>query len=216
MIAMSMVAEGCTIEKIEEFYDEPEHIFEGASYRGIKSYGYKKPDPNKYAKHKAFMRKAVEDRDKNEIGKKGSKTKAPTRPRSSDIIGKNWAGAMYKAYLQRIEESEAERKGVSKTPISNRESEGESKSINSDKTVAKAIIDFVNAITGAKKLTKGKYQEAYNIAKTQLDFKKGGLLNKSKNGEETPYEIFKDFPDVLKAAKAHKAYLKAKDKEEIS
>jgi hypothetical protein len=161
----------------------------GAYHRGVLPGKLVKPDPSKYAKEKAYWRKVVEERDEQELKENENKNnKKQKRVKSSDIEANSWNGAMYKAHLKAVEESEEKS--------------------------AKAIVDFVNAITGVKKLTKGKYQEAYNLAKTQLDFKKGGLLNKSKNGEETAYEKFKDLPDVLKAAKAHKAYIKEKASQE--
>jgi hypothetical protein len=77
---------------------------------------------------------------------------------------------------------------------------------------AKAIVSFVNAVTGIKKLDKEAYSKAYNKAKKYLDFKKGGLVNEAAEGKKTPYERFKDFPGVLDAAKAHRSYVKDKAK----
>jgi hypothetical protein len=76
----------------------------------------------------------------------------------------------------------------------------------------KAIVDFVNAVTGVKKLSKEEYNAAYNRAKKYLDFEKGGILNTAPEGKKTPWERFKGFEGVEEAGKAHRAYVKAKAK----
>jgi hypothetical protein len=83
---------------------------------------------------------------------------------------------------------------------------------------AVAIVAFINAVTNVKKLPQEEYSKAYNKAKKYLDFEKGGLVNEAAEGKKTPYERFKDFPGVLEAAKAHRAYVKnkAKSKEAVA
>lgn len=81
-----------------------------------------------------------------------------------------------------------------------------------EKSRAKAIVSFVNAITGVKKLEAAEYSNAYNRSKKYLDFKKGGLLSTAPEGKKSPWDRFKDYPGVKEAAKAHRTHVKTKDK----
>lgn len=81
-----------------------------------------------------------------------------------------------------------------------------------EKARAEAIVSFINAVTGVKKLEAAQYSNAYNRSKKYLDFKKGGLLDKAPEGKTSPWDRFKDFPGVKEAAKAHRAYVKNKVK----
>lgn len=77
---------------------------------------------------------------------------------------------------------------------------------------AEAIVGFINAVTGVKKLDAAQYSNAYNRSKKYLDFKKGGLLDTAPEGKTSAWDRFKDFQGVKEAAKAHRTYVKNKVK----
>lgn len=87
-----------------------------------------------------------------------------------------------------------------------------SASPDEEKARAKAIVAFINAVTGVKKLDAAEYSNAYNRSKKYLDFKKGGLLDTAPEGKKSPWDRFKDFPGVKEAAKSHRTYVKNKSK----
>jgi hypothetical protein len=117
-----------------------------------------------------------------------------------------------KTHLEKAKEraEKAQSKPASKDKTTSKDPKGPTAEEEAARAVA--IVAFINAVTNVKKLPQEEYSKAYNKAKKYLDFEKGGLVNEAAEGKKTPYERFKDFPGVLEAAKAHKAYVKEKSK----
>jgi hypothetical protein len=122
-----------------------------------------------------------------------------------------------KAHLDKAKEREekAKTKPTKEVKASKQKTEKSPKvaSPQEEKARAKAIVGFINAVTGVKKLDAAEYSNAYNRSKKYLDFKKGGLLATAPEGKKSPWERFKDFPGVKDAAKAHREYVKNKSKD---
>jgi len=118
-----------------------------------------------------------------------------------------------KTHLEKAKER-AEKAQAKASPSKEKNSSKEPKAPTAEEEAARAmaIVAFINAVTGVKKLEQTEYSKAYNKAKKYLDFEKGGLVNEAAEGKKTSYERFKDFPGVLEAAKAHRAYVKDKAK----
>jgi hypothetical protein len=129
-----------------------------------------------------------------------------------------------KAHLDRAKERETKAANKSKTPkvtkitlkadskVEKTPKGAKSASPEEEGARAKAIVGFINAVTGVKKLDAAEYSNAYNRSKKYLDFKKGGLLDTAPEGKKSPWDRFKDFPGVKDAAKAHRTYVKNKVK----
>jgi hypothetical protein len=124
-----------------------------------------------------------------------------------------------KAHLEKAKERQSKTKEpkakeakATKEPKAKSAKAPKAASPDEEKARAKAIVSFINAVTGVKKLDAAAYSNAYNRSKKYLDFKKGGLLDTAPEGKKSPWERFKDFPGVKDAAKAHRNYVKNKAK----
>jgi hypothetical protein len=113
---------------------------------------------------------------------------------------------------QRDKKNQTKAQGKPKAKAEKAEKAPKKASADEEKARAKAIVSFINAITGVKKLDPAEYSNSYNRSKKYLDFKKGGLLSTAPEGKTSPWDRFKDFPGVKDAAKAHRNYVKTKGK----
>lgn len=127
--------------------------------------------------------------------------------------------AAAKAHLDKAKERAA--KAASKETAAPKEPK--LRSPEEEEASAKAIVAYMNAVTGKARITKeedGKqvddpegFRTVANKSRKYIDHKKGGLLNEAPEGKKTPYERFKDFPGVVEACKAHRVHVKNKAKE---
>lgn len=119
-----------------------------------------------------------------------------------------------KAHLEKAKqrETKTQDKPKTKTKVSTEKKVPKVAGPEEEKARAKAIVAFINAVTGVKKLDAAEYSNAYNRSKKYLDFKNGGLLSTAPEGKKSPWDRFKDHSGVKDAAKAHRTYVKNKTK----